>query len=258
MGLGSPRYANFSMNSRSPDLVRLFHTAARRRERAPLAMSCSFATVSSCALLLFARHAHAFQLAPSSFQSARVKTGLKLIDSQATTASWATLAARPPRRRRRQRSFGTMSLSDPGGSGDGGVGGGDSWLSEWKRSLVAASLALSVFGGSVLTTSPAGLLPLQDGGGRSSGSVAMAAMAPSLMQDEKGYISIFEKVGCAFTSPYLCTAWCSRLSPSGEAQISTKHEPTFRKHERPEGRGCFLSAHGGTHATDPTEQLQRC
>lgn len=71
-------------------------------------------------------------------------------------------------------------------------------MSEWKRSLVAASVALSIFGGGVLATSPAGLMmPLQDGG-RSSSDVAMAAMAPSLMQDEKGYISIFEKVSCVF------------------------------------------------------------
>eukprot|EP00752_Nemacystus_decipiens_P008782 g7836.t1 len=84
-----------------------------------------------------------------------------------------------------------MSLSDPGGTGDGGVGAGDSWFSEWKRSVVAASIALSIFCGSVLAPSPAALL-LQDQA-RGSNSVAMAAMAPSLMQDEKGYISIFEK-----------------------------------------------------------------
>ena len=160
-------------------------------------MSRSLATVSSCALLLFARHARAFQLqlALSSFHSTRVEP----FESSASTrpaaaASWAT-AARPPRRRR-QRSFGAMALSDPQDNRvDGDRGGGDSWLSEWKRGLVMASAALSIFGGGVLGTSPEGMLrvpPLpQDGG---SSSVAMAAMAPSLMQDEKGYISIFEKV----------------------------------------------------------------
>lgn len=184
--------------------------------RAPLAMPCPLATVSSCALLFFSRHAQAFQLAPSSFHNTRIKT----FESSASTghaaaASWA------PRSRRRQRSFSTMTLSGSGGSGNDGVGGGDSWFSEWKRSLVAASVALSIFGGSVLTTSP-GVMPLQDGAGRSSSSVAMAAMAPSLMQDEKGYISIFEKVICLSPPiPYLC---CSHVptAASGYPHKSSK------------------------------------
>lgn len=80
-------------------------------------------------------------------------------------------------------------LSDSDGGGGGGGGVGEAWLTDWKRSLLTASACLGILGGSVLSTSPGLLLP---GGGDSS--VAMAAMAPSLMQDEKGYISIFEKV----------------------------------------------------------------
>lgn len=185
-------YANQSCSGTEPRILFVLFGCSHC-VRAPLAMSYSLAAVSPCVLLLFSQHAQAFQLAPSSFQSTTRVKPFESLPALASThhASWAA-TARPPRRLR-QRSFGTMSLSDPAGSGNGGAGGGDSWFSEWKRSLVAASVALSIFGGSVLTTSPARLLPLQDGG-RSSSSVAMAAMAPSLMQDEKGYISIFEKV----------------------------------------------------------------
>lgn len=151
-------------------------------------MSCYLATASSCAVILFARHAQAFQLAPSSLQSTRIKT----LESSASTHHAAPLSwAKALPRRRRQRSFGTTMLSGSGGRRDDGVGGGESWFSEWKQSLVAASVALSIFSGGVLTTWPG--VMLQDGS-RSSGSAALAAMAPSLMQDEKGYISIFEKV----------------------------------------------------------------
>ncbi|CAM9173149.1 unnamed protein product [Hapterophycus canaliculatus] len=75
-------------------------------------------------------------------------------------------------------------VSDPGDGGDGGSGGGGGWLSDWRRGLVTAAVGLSFLSGGLLTTiSPPG----------SQGTVAQAAMAPSLMQDEKGYISIFEK-----------------------------------------------------------------
>lgn len=79
-----------------------------------------------------------------------------------------------------------MALSDSGGGGDDGDGVGSGWLSGWKRGLVSAAVGLSVLSGG-LTTSYKCLPGLASSG-------AQAAMAPSLMQDEKGYISIFEKV----------------------------------------------------------------
>lgn len=71
------------------------------------------------------------------------------------------------------------SFGDDGGVGDGGVFG--AIFSEWKKVTAATAVGLTIFSAGVLM--PAGL-----------GDAAVAAMAPSLMQDEKGYISIFEKV----------------------------------------------------------------
>lgn len=79
---------------------------------------------------------------------------------------------------------GTMHsvLDDDGGVVDGGVFG--AFFSEWKKVAAATAVGLAIFSGGVLM--PAG-----------SGDAATASMASSLMQDEKGYISIFEKVGYA-------------------------------------------------------------
>lgn len=78
-----------------------------------------------------------------------------------------------------------MALSDSGGGGDDGDGGvGSGCLLGWKRGLVSAAVGLSVLSGGLTTSYLPGL----------TSSAAQAAMAPSLMQDEKGYISIFEKV----------------------------------------------------------------
>ncbi|CBJ29300.1 Serine type protease, similar to Protease Do-like 1, chloroplast precursor [Ectocarpus siliculosus] len=76
-----------------------------------------------------------------------------------------------------------MALSDSGDGGDDGDGVGNGWLSGWKRGLVSAAVGLSVLSGGLTTSYLPGL----------TSSAAQAAMAPSLMQDEKGYISIFEK-----------------------------------------------------------------
>lgn len=54
-------------------------------------------------------------------------------------------------------------------------------LERWKKGITATVVAATLLGGSMLLPAP-------------SKTVAHAAMAPSLMQDEKGYISIFEKV----------------------------------------------------------------
>lgn len=67
--------------------------------------------------------------------------------------------------------------------GDENMGEMEGMLSEWRGFAVATAVGLAIFGGGTLMSAPRG------------GSAAMAAMAPSLMQDEKGYISIFEKVG---------------------------------------------------------------
>lgn len=75
------------------------------------------------------------------------------------------------------------------GVGDGGVFGAIS--TEWKKVAAATAVGLAIFGAGVLI--PAG-----------PGDVAVASMAPSLMQDEKGYISIFEKVRYA-------QVWLGRL-----------------------------------------------
>ncbi|CAM9341672.1 unnamed protein product [Ectocarpus sp. 4 AP-2014] len=76
-----------------------------------------------------------------------------------------------------------MALSDSGGSGDDGDGVRRGWSSGWKRGLVSAAVGLSVLSGGLTTSYLPGF----------TSSAAQAAMAPSLMQDEKGYISIFEK-----------------------------------------------------------------
>lgn len=69
------------------------------------------------------------------------------------------------------RVVGTM-MSDSDGSG--GI------VSAWRKLAAGFAVGLTIFAGGVLMPAPG------DGVG--------AAMAPSLMQDEKGYISIFEKV----------------------------------------------------------------
>lgn len=61
-----------------------------------------------------------------------------------------------------------------------------------QKTIVAAATATTLLGGSLLLAMP-------------SETAANAAMAPSLMQDEKGYISIFEKV-CGSTNRVLVTA----------------------------------------------------
>lgn len=57
---------------------------------------------------------------------------------------------------------------------------------QWKKVGVATAIAATVFVGGML-------VPFAGTGGADQ---ANAAMAPSLMQDEKGYIAIFEKVKC--------------------------------------------------------------
>lgn len=164
-------------------------------------MSCTFATVSGCALLLFAPPAETLQVLPSSFQRRLPVVGSSRIFESSPSTGWLQ-SRRFPTRSRRARATGLSPqqqqqqqqqhngarlsmLSDLGDGEDGGGGGGSGWLSEWKRGLVTAAVGLSFLSGGLLTTiSPPG----------SQGSVAQAAMAPSLMQDEKGYISIFEKV----------------------------------------------------------------
>lgn len=69
-------------------------------------------------------------------------------------------------------------MSTGAGGNDGGPGAGN-YMLQLLRGLGLGVAALGV--GLGLVT-----LPVTDG--------AHAAMAPSLMQDEKGYISIFEKV----------------------------------------------------------------
>ena len=69
------------------------------------------------------------------------------------------------------------------GESSGGTVLGDI-VSHWKEAAAGFVIGLTIFGSGVLT-----LLP-ED--------MASAAMAPSLMQDEKGYITIFEKV---------CSVW---------------------------------------------------
>lgn len=72
------------------------------------------------------------------------------------------------------------SPDDDGDVGDGGIFG--AIFSEWKKVAAATAVGLTIFTGGVLM--PAG-----------PGDAAVASVAASLMQDEKGYISIFEKVG---------------------------------------------------------------
>lgn len=62
------------------------------------------------------------------------------------------------------------------------AGGNDvgSMFSRWRKVAAATAVGLAIFGGGVLMPAPS--------------DTATAGIAPSLMQDEKGYISIFEKV----------------------------------------------------------------
>lgn len=73
-----------------------------------------------------------------------------------------------------------VSGKDPG---DGESGDNDMLL-DWKKVAAATAVGLTIFGGGFLLSAPE--------------EQARAAMAPSLMQDEKGYISIFEKVSTIF------------------------------------------------------------
>ncbi|CAN0056432.1 unnamed protein product, partial [Ectocarpus sp. 8 AP-2014] len=141
-------------------------------------------------LLLFASPAETFRVPPSAFQS-RLPNNLAsrhYHESSASTRPAAAATATATATARigfptRRRSLIAMALSDSGNGGDDGDGVGSGWLSGWKRGLVSAAVGLSVLSGGLTTSYLPGL----------TSSAAQAAMAPSLMQDEKGYISIFEK-----------------------------------------------------------------
>lgn len=168
-------------------------------------MPSTIATARVFILGVLAQHSQAFYFAPSPFHGrvpnycCRTSSGNFEGSPSSTTTAVSPPSYRHDGGRRsilqagaattlaRQTRRGLMMMSDAGGSsgGGGGFGGGDGWFSAWKRNLVAASVALSVLSGSTWVH-PAGT-PL-------AVTHARAAMAPSLMQDEKGYISIFEKV----------------------------------------------------------------
>lgn len=146
-------------------------------------------TAGSCVALLCTSPSEAFLASPScaasSFAS-NCKLELSSRNAAAhlpTSTCGAATAGRSPRRCR-PRVPGTMhsSLNDDRGVGDGGVF--EAIFSEWKKVAAATAVGLAIFSGGILM--PAG-----------PGDAAMASMASSLMQDEKGYISIFEKVGYA-------------------------------------------------------------
>ncbi|CAM9443192.1 unnamed protein product [Ectocarpus fasciculatus] len=154
--------------------------------KASLATPRALATAGGSVLLLFASPAETFHVPPSTFQNilpSNLPSRHYHESSASTRAAAATATARigfPTQR----RSLVAMALSDSGGGGDDGDGGvGSGWLLGWKRGLVSAAVGLSVLSGGLTTSYLPGL----------TSSAAQAAMAPSLMQDEKGYISIFEK-----------------------------------------------------------------
>lgn len=65
---------------------------------------------------------------------------------------------------------------------EAGRGGASLTLAHhWKKAIAAMAFTATILGGSFI-------LPV------TNHASAEAAMAPSLLQDEKGYISIFEKV----------------------------------------------------------------
>lgn len=175
-------------------------------------MPSTLATVSGCALILLARPAETLQVLPSSFQSRLPGvTSSRIFESSPSTATTtfrrvpttrsrrARATALSPQQQQQQQQFlqpqrrrhngDRFSMLSDSGDSTGDCGSGSGWLpAEWRRGLVTAAVGLSFLSGGLLTTmSPPG----------SQGSAAQAAMAPSLMQDEKGYISIFEKVGVA-------------------------------------------------------------
>eukprot|EP00904_Undaria_pinnatifida_P006934 jgi/Undpi1/3370/HiC_scaffold_15.g06743.m1 len=144
------------------------------------------ATASSCIVLFCTIPAEAFipspSLAASSFASSfKLETLSRNSEPQHLPLS-STCGGETVRSLKRYcpRVPGTLrsSLDD----GDVGEAGGtlEAVLSEWKKVAAATAVGLAIFTGGVLV--PAG----EEG-------VVGASLAPSLMQDEKGYISIFEK-----------------------------------------------------------------
>lgn len=162
------------------------------------------AAASSCIVLFCTSPAEAFipspSLAASSFASSfKLETLSRNSEPQHLPLS-STCGGETVRslKRYRPRVPGTLrsSLDD----GDVGEAGGtlEAVLSEWKKVAAATAVGLAIFTGGVLV--PAG----EEG-------VVGASLAPSLMQDEKGYISIFEKVGCVRVWLVFCVGSLGRL-----------------------------------------------
>lgn len=158
------------------------------------------ATMCDC-FLLFARPADAFLVSPSSsslppttggydHHVSSIRTTAAHVSSRKASFHIATPLAnskeiRLSRHRCSQATAKMLLESGSGGGGDGG-GSGD-MFSMWKKVTAATAVGLTIFGGGVL-------MPVPEYG------AAGAAMAPSLMQDERGYISIFEKVSTVGSS----------------------------------------------------------
>lgn len=205
---GAPKFCNSREARTAGNKARIDFALLSRPDRAGAMLAMPSTLANTTLLLFFAQHAQTFQFPPSSFhrrvpsyRTSSCGTFEISSSSSTTTAAAAPCYNRHDRRARQsmlqagvaaaldrqpRRSLGTTVMNGHGGSsGDGGgFGGADGWFSEWKRTLIAASVALSVLSGSswMCVGTPLAVLPAQ------------ASVAPSLMQDEKGYISIFEKV----------------------------------------------------------------
>lgn len=107
------------------------------------------------------------------------------------------------------------------------AGGDDvgSMISRWNKVAAATAVGLAIFGGGVLMPTPS--------------DVATAGIAPSLMQDEKGYISIFEKV--RGNNGVVCVLPVLRLYSTGSSTLMYIHcQPAVvASVAGEEGRGSF-------------------